>query len=47
MAVPAKRMYLEGACFLRGCIQHLNDDGDAHADLEGEGKDNEDNNAVL
>ncbi len=47
MAVPAPRMYLEGAGFLRPCIQHLNDDGDADADPEGGGEDDDDDNDVL
>jgi hypothetical protein len=47
MAVPTLRMYLEGACFLRACIRHLNDDGDADADPGGGGEDNNDNNTVL
>ena len=47
MAVPATRMYLEGARFLHGRIQHLNNDGDADAAPKGGGEDNDDNNAVL
>jgi hypothetical protein len=39
--------YLEGACFLRPCIRHLNNDGDADMDPKGGGEDNDNNNAVL
>ena len=47
MAVPALRIYLEGARFPCARIQHLNDDGDADADPEGGGEDDEDNNVIL
>ena len=45
MAVPAPRIYLEGARFPRARIQHLNDDGDADTDPKGGGEDDDDNNA--
>ncbi len=40
-------MYLEGSGFLRARIQHLNDDGDAEADLKEGREDDDDDNDIL
>ena len=47
MAVPAPRIYLEGAGFPRASIQRLNDDGDADGGPKGGGEDDDNKNAVL